>query len=168
MSNKPKETETADKSSEKKETKTTSVKYVRVYNNMRAGWGMPPALMYAKKPTKGDAPLTKGVISHAKSRVAPGESVLIDKKVFENFLHDKKAGVVNRGLQKLLDSKCLLLVGETDKPDIRDYRDAPAKIKPSKDDLAQDGSLDVLNSKELTIDVTRRTEEIELPPASEK
>lgn len=168
MSNKPKETETAVKAVDKKEKKTVSVKYVRVYNNMRAGWGMPPALMYAKKPTKGDAPLTKGIISHAKSRVAPGESVLIDKKVFENFLKDRESGVVHRGLQKLLDSKCLLLIGETQKPDVRDYRDAPAKLQPSEDDLAQDGSLDVLNSKELTIDVTRRTEEIELPPASEK
>jgi hypothetical protein len=168
MSEKPKETKTTVKSVDKKEKKTTSVKYVRIYNNMRAGWGMPPAFMYAKKPIKGEAPLAPGIISHTKSRVAPGESVLIDKQVFENFLNDSKSGVVNRGLKKLLDSKCLLLIGEKDKPDVRDYSDAPAKTKPSDEDLAQSGSMNVLNSKELVIDVTRRTEEVELPTASQK
>lgn len=142
---------------------TVTVKYIRVYNNMRCGWGMPPSLMYAKKPIPGEAPLARGVISHAKSRVAPGQSVWLEKDAFESLVKNKQTGVVHKGIQKLLDTKCLLIVGKSDSPDVRDYNDVPAKLEPSKKDLAQSGSLDMMNNKNLTIDVTRRIEEIELP-----
>lgn len=142
---------------------TVTVKYIRVYNNMRCGWGMPPILMYAKKPIPGQAPLARGIVSHAKSRVAPGESVWLEKDVFENLVKNRKTGVVHKGIQKFLDTKCLLIIGKSDSPDVRDYHDAPAKLEPSENDLAQSATMDVINTKDITIDVTRRIEEIELP-----
>lgn len=149
----------AVKATKKTAKKTTTVKYVKVYNNMRCPWMVHFNLLNEGLLTKkGDAPLKAAshLYSKDKNLVMPGMSVTLRKDVFENHIKNKDTGVIDRALTAMIAGRNLIVADVKESVDLRDTADLDTKRTPDPLVDGKGKKSDVLLTEPLTLDVVKK------------